>query len=372
VAGEPGEGDALRETKRSWERFGSTDALWAVLADPAKSGGRWDVEEFFASGREDVAEHFARLQQLGVEVPRDRCLDFGCGVGRLTQALCERFEECHGVDIAGSMIAQARRFNRHGERCRYHVNDAPDLRLFRDSTFGFVLSLLVLQHMKPEYALGYVAEFFRVLRPGGVAFFQVPAAHRPRPVRPLPDRAFRATVRPKASPDALPAGGRASITVAVRNDADQPWPPDRGLRVGNHWWRGRRLVGRDDGRSVLPGLAAGATAEVTVPVRVPDRPGRYELELDVVQEGVAWFAERGSTPARVPVRVRPPIRHPVRWLRGVRRASSPPVMEMHCIPREEVSRVIAAGGGRLVDAYVANDCGEEYESVRYVAVKGGR
>jgi ubiquinone/menaquinone biosynthesis C-methylase UbiE len=73
------------------------------------------------------------------------------------------------------MIETARRFNRHGERCQYHVNTANDLRLFPDRRFDFIYSVIVLQHMPAPLSRNYVTEFVRVLAPGGLAVFQVPA-----------------------------------------------------------------------------------------------------------------------------------------------------------------------------------------------------
>jgi len=57
----------------------------------------------------DVATEFAYIESLGVEPSGGRALDFGCGLGRLTQPLAERFDEAVGVDIAASMIEGARR-----------------------------------------------------------------------------------------------------------------------------------------------------------------------------------------------------------------------------------------------------------------------
>jgi SAM-dependent methyltransferase len=72
------------------------------------------------------------------------------------------------------MIERARRYNRAGARCSYHLNERDDIALFRDSTFDLVLSEIVLQHMQPSYALAYVREFVRILKPAGLAVFQVP------------------------------------------------------------------------------------------------------------------------------------------------------------------------------------------------------
>ena len=76
---------ALEELKNTWDTLGSVDPLWAVLTDPARRDGRWDLGEFMETGRETVACAVNTLDGLGVSLG-ERVLDFGCGVGRLTNA----------------------------------------------------------------------------------------------------------------------------------------------------------------------------------------------------------------------------------------------------------------------------------------------
>lgn len=170
----------LVKLQQCWNAFGEADPLWAILADPAKKGGKWDWDEFFRTGETDIELVLHRVAAKGIEVHRGKALDFGCGVGRLTQALGLHFEECCGVDIAPSMIRLAREHNRRGPHCRYELNSHPDLRLFVDNTFDFVYSTLVLQHMRPDYAKRYIAEFLRVLAPGGCLVFSLPTKLRAR------------------------------------------------------------------------------------------------------------------------------------------------------------------------------------------------
>jgi SAM-dependent methyltransferase len=165
----------LNELQRNWDALGRADPLWAIKFDPEKKGNRWDREEFFRTGEREVAELAAWLDGLGLTPLGGRALDFGCGVGRLTQALARRFEEVDGVDIAPSMIELAERLDRSGGRCRYHLNAATDLAIFDDDRFDLVCSLLVLQHVQPGYARGYLREFLRVLRPGGVLVAGLPS-----------------------------------------------------------------------------------------------------------------------------------------------------------------------------------------------------
>ncbi len=169
----------LARLQRNWDLLGRADPLWAIVFDRSKRGNRWRPEEFFATGRREVTRLLADLDRTGVPVRGCRALDFGCGAGRLTQALAEHFDEVDGVDIAPSMLALAERHNRHGERCRYHLNAGGDLALFADATFDLACSLLVLQHVSNRYARGYLAELLRVLRPGGVLVVGLPSHPRP-------------------------------------------------------------------------------------------------------------------------------------------------------------------------------------------------
>lgn len=168
----------LDDLRRNWDGLGRVDPLWAILAYPERHRGGWEGHEddFFATGRQAVDEVMAMLGRVGATPPEtNRALDFGCGAGRLTQGLAGHFERADGVDIAASMVALARGHNRAGGRVTYHLNESPDLSLFDDDTFDFLLSIIVLQHIPNELKTGYLEEFVRVLRPGGVAAFTVPS-----------------------------------------------------------------------------------------------------------------------------------------------------------------------------------------------------
>jgi len=164
----------LTTLKKHWTEFGKQDPLWAILTHGSKKGGKWDIDEFFELGRRDVDAWLGAALAAKPDLERGKALDFGCGVGRLTQSLAEHFKTVVGVDIAPTMIAEAAKYNRHGDRCTYRVNDRPDLLQFSDGTFDFIFTLIVLQHMAPHYAKGYLKEFLRLLKPGGVVLFQLP------------------------------------------------------------------------------------------------------------------------------------------------------------------------------------------------------
>ncbi len=103
-----------------WEAQATADPLWAILSEDSKRRRGWDLGSFLATGERFVTDVLDRLAHLGVE-PHGAALDFGCGVGRLTQPLAQRFDHVTGVDISPPMIEAAQRLNRFGDRVTYVV-----------------------------------------------------------------------------------------------------------------------------------------------------------------------------------------------------------------------------------------------------------
>jgi SAM-dependent methyltransferase len=175
--------DPLYKLQKAWDRLGRVDPLYTILTDLHKRGGKWNLRAFFETGERGIAGVIRYVDSLGLNLRRSTALDFGCGVGRLMQALALDFRTVWGVDIAPSMIEQAKRYNRYGDRCIYPVNYADGLSAFQDETFDFIYSVLTLQHMDPALSEKYIREFVRVLSPGGLMIFQLPGELKPRAFR---------------------------------------------------------------------------------------------------------------------------------------------------------------------------------------------
>jgi ubiquinone/menaquinone biosynthesis C-methylase UbiE len=173
----------IREQERDWNELAELDPYWAILTLPGTRFGGWDSDEFFATGATEIDGVMRRVAELGHPQGRGRALDFGCGLGRLTRPLAGHFDECVGVDISEGMVRGARQLNADIPGATFVVNAAEDLRRFADHSFDFVYSVIVLQHVPDRAAIeSYIAEFCRVLRPGGLAIFQLPS-HIPKVFR---------------------------------------------------------------------------------------------------------------------------------------------------------------------------------------------
>jgi len=298
-------------TSGFWDRAARVDPMWAVLSDPAKRGRRWRAAEFFATGRREISLLLFELSRLGHPPRTDAALDFGCGLGRLSQALGATFSRVVGIDVSPTMIDLATRLNQFPSRVSYLLNDRPDLTRIESGSIDLVYSDIVLQHIPPDESRGYLAEFIRVLRPGGIAVFQLPSTIRPpteRPTAPvaMPEGAYRASLVVGSDRlERLEPGATRDCLVEITNSSGVDWDQaaSGALRVGNHWLAadGSMLI-QDDGRASLPErLAAGAHTALVLPVTAPPGPGRYQCEVDLVHEGITWFSDRGSRTARIPV-----------------------------------------------------------------------
>lgn len=291
----------LRELRSTWESLGRTDPLWAVLTDPSRRGGRWSLDEFLATGRQPVQLIRRLLDGLDRSLGQ-RVLDFGCGVGRLSNALAEQAETVVGIDIAGSMIDNANRINQHPDQLTFVHYDGGRLP-FEDASFDSVVSLISLQHSRAPVQLAALLEFQRVVRPGGMLVFQLPS--QPRSPEPLAEDAMRADIELVSAPGPLPAGALAELRLRITNASPRRWPVGRLIRIGNHWLDSAgETVAQDDGRVDLPHeLLPGETVDLDLPIVAPPKPGRYRVVVDLVQEAVTWWSEVGSETAEVTVEV---------------------------------------------------------------------
>lgn len=164
----------IPDNKSTWEQMGELDPLWAILSDPSKKFGKWDVDEFFRTGVEEISGLMQRCGALGLPQHKERALDFGCGVGRLTQPLADHFARVTGLDISEAMIRRARELNRHGAQCEFIVHGTSTLP-FDDESFDLIYTRIVLQHIPSALISAYVREFVRSLRPGGLIVMQIPS-----------------------------------------------------------------------------------------------------------------------------------------------------------------------------------------------------
>ncbi|MEP6820925.1 MAG: class I SAM-dependent methyltransferase [Chthoniobacterales bacterium] len=167
--------NSFQHVRDTWRTLGETDPLWAILSQPGKEGGAWNVAEFLATG-DAVVDQYRRLFEVhNAPISFGRVLDFGCGVGRLSLAWSKHAGEVIGIDVSAPMIERGRSIVARVENVRLALNEKPDLRQFPDDSFDLIFSHIVLQHIPWENASAYLLEFARVCRVGGWVAFQLPS-----------------------------------------------------------------------------------------------------------------------------------------------------------------------------------------------------
>ena len=177
--------DDLLEIQKNWNDLGKRDPLGVIKTGickeggewESKEGGKWDLQEFFQTGIDEIDSLLKEIDQLNLKLSHKRALDFGCGVGRVTQALAKYFDKVDGVDIAPSMIELANTYNKCEDKVHYYVNHKNSLEIFKDNTYDFIYSVEVFQHMPPEYQENYLSELLRILSPDGLLVFELPSEY---------------------------------------------------------------------------------------------------------------------------------------------------------------------------------------------------
>ena len=167
--------DDLLHIQKNWDELGKTDPLYAISTLKGKEGGKWDIQEFFQRGYDDIKDIMSQIDLLNLKISHNKALDFGCGVGRVTQPLANYFNNVDGVDISPSMIELAKTYNKFGDKVKYYQNNTSSLSIFNDNSYDFIYSTEVLQHMQPKYQQDYLIEFLRILSPLGLLVFQLPS-----------------------------------------------------------------------------------------------------------------------------------------------------------------------------------------------------
>ncbi|HXS90851.1 MAG TPA: methyltransferase domain-containing protein [Steroidobacteraceae bacterium] len=161
----------------TWDYYGRHDPYFGVLSHDRYHSGALSEDarrEFFESGAAYVRDVLDSCRRhLGPELPREKALDFGCGVGRLTLPLAGEFAHVVGVDVAAGMLTEARA--QAAARQLRNVTFCQTLEelVGAHGTFSFVNSYIVLQHVPTRDGLAYIATMLRLLGADGFGALHV-------------------------------------------------------------------------------------------------------------------------------------------------------------------------------------------------------
>lgn len=121
---------------------------------------------------------YQRMLALAGDQSNRSVLEYGCGEGWISRDLALAGARLSAFDISAEAVARTREvLARAGvaDRCSVEQMGAERLR-YADDTFDSAIGFAILHHLDIEMAM---AELYRVLKPGGVAYFAEPLATNP-------------------------------------------------------------------------------------------------------------------------------------------------------------------------------------------------
>ena len=147
-----------------WEQAASTPQAAAAAVD-----GSTDEKTLQATGRWTARQVAAAL----LLQPTDRVLELGCGVGRIGRELAPQCQHWQGVDLAENMLRVAKNRTSHLANVAFQHVSRTSLSMFAADSFDKAYAVAVLIHLDKEDVFLYLREVARVLRPGGLVYFDM-------------------------------------------------------------------------------------------------------------------------------------------------------------------------------------------------------
>lgn len=168
----------LARLSAQWQHLGETEPHWSVLTNNNYTPENLPLHEsvFYASGAHEVAEWQSALARAGLQLNSlAHVLELGCGVGRVTLHLARAVPQVTGVDISAPHLALAQRRQSQeglGNIQWVHLQQVDALASLPE--YDAWMSRIVLQHNPPPVMVHLLRGLLHKLRPGGIAWFQLP------------------------------------------------------------------------------------------------------------------------------------------------------------------------------------------------------
>ncbi len=142
--------------------------MWNERHTWTRDGDEWDGQaSFHKQSYDDWKRSVIDVFLLPHLSDQATAVEIAPGHGRWAETLAERCEKLYLVDLSPSCIDYCRnRFAGH-QQITYVVNDGTSLPGVPDACVDFVWSFDSFVHMDPTVIDAYLAEIYRVLRPGG-------------------------------------------------------------------------------------------------------------------------------------------------------------------------------------------------------------
>jgi 2-polyprenyl-3-methyl-5-hydroxy-6-metoxy-1,4-benzoquinol methylase len=161
--------------RAQWQEYGNSEPFASVLSDNKflRQNIEQSIHVLDSSGIEMVRRLLVLAERNSIVIPRGRCLELGCGVGRITQPLCQLFDKVIAADISlpHLKICEDRVVGAAGRRVELMHLTAPE-QISTVQNIDVFVSVIVLQHNPPPIQYFLLDKVFENIQKNGIVFFQ--------------------------------------------------------------------------------------------------------------------------------------------------------------------------------------------------------
>ncbi len=191
-----------RSTDDDWERLGESEPYWAVINQDVnrRTVLTADARRRFYESGEEYVDRLWRVcrEEFGDDFAPTRALDFGCGIARVAIPLARRCRSVVGVDVAASMLREARKALDEQRIENLQLLQCDDSLSNIEGSFDFVHSFLVFQHVASDRGLRLIERLLDLVAAGGAIAIHV-LYYNPH-AKPLFKRGVRGILRSLSRP----------------------------------------------------------------------------------------------------------------------------------------------------------------------------
>lgn len=170
--------DCIKIVKRTWLKLGITKPHFSVLTETKYLPNRLNsqnVKTFYESGEAESKEIISILSNFNFNNLNSKsCVEFGCGVGRVTLSLAKVFRNVTAYDISENHIQIAKNMAETVKLSNIGFRICADNIIEPIEKCDFYYSKIVFQHNPPPIIYLLIRNALISLNPDGIAIFQVP------------------------------------------------------------------------------------------------------------------------------------------------------------------------------------------------------
>ena len=167
----------IARIREQWTHLGEVDPHWSVITAEKfradQMGNPENLALFRASGEREAGLIDLFGARTGVPHHGGVCIELGCGVGRVTRRLADRFDRVVALDISPGNLALCDAYMAEEGVTNVETRLMRGLEDFDDLPEAyFFFSVITLQHNPPPIQKLILRKIFQRLRPGGLCLFQ--------------------------------------------------------------------------------------------------------------------------------------------------------------------------------------------------------